>query len=242
VVTLVAQLLVRTLVQRELGSSALGQFQAAWTVSMTYLGFVLGAMGTDYYPRITAAIHDHDAVNRMVNEQTEVALLLAGPVLLAMLALAPWLIELLYSRAFADAVVLLRWQVLGDLLKIAAWPMGFIILAAGDGRTFMLTETFSMTVFVGLVWLGLPLIGLQATGFAFIGMYLALLPLVYWLAKRRTGFCWTPGVKRQVVMLVIAASAILGLERASGTLAAGVGVLMGDCHSRGSATCRTLVR
>lgn len=226
VVTLLAQLVVRTLVQRELGSPALGQFQAAWTVSMTYLGFVLGAMGTDYYPRITATIHDHGAVNRMVNEQTEVGLLLAGPVLLAMLALAPWVIELLYSRAFADAVIILRWQVLGDLLKVAAWPMGFIILAAGDGRTFMLTESFSMAVFVGLVWIGLPLIGLQATGFAFIGMYLALLPLVYWLAKRRTGFGWAPGVKRQVTMLVIAAIAILGLEQVSGTLAAAAGVVI----------------
>ena len=47
-------------------------------------------MGTDYYPRLTATIHDPVATNRLVNEQTEVALLLAGPVLLAMLALAPW--------------------------------------------------------------------------------------------------------------------------------------------------------
>jgi len=226
VITLVAQLLVRTLVQRELGSPALGQFQAAWTVSMTYLGVVLGAMSTDYYPRITAAIHDHAAVNRMVNEQTEVALLLAGPLLLGMLALAPWVIELLYSREFADAVVILRWQVLGDLLKIAAWPLAYIILAAGDGRGYMLTEAFAMAVFVGLVWIGLPIIGLQSTGFAFIGMYLALLPLVYWLAKRRTGFCWAPGVKRLVAVLVVAAIAVLAMERVSGTLAAVGGLTM----------------
>ena len=44
------QLLVRTLVQRHLGVDALGYFQAASTISMTYLGFVLGAMGARPLP------------------------------------------------------------------------------------------------------------------------------------------------------------------------------------------------
>jgi len=68
---------------------------------MTYLGFVLGAMATDYYPRLTAAISDTATATRLVNEQTEVALLLCAPVLLAMLGLAPWVIHLLYSAEFA---------------------------------------------------------------------------------------------------------------------------------------------
>ena len=77
---------------------------------MTYIGFVLQAMSVDYYPRLAAAIADHDAVNRMVNEQTEVALLLAGPVLLAMLGLAPWVIDVLYSPQFSEAAAILRWH------------------------------------------------------------------------------------------------------------------------------------
>ena len=128
------QLVVRSLVQRELGADALGQFQAAWAISMTYVGFVLGAMGTDYYPRLTAIIRDREAVNRLVNQQTEVALLLATPVLLAMLALSPWVMRLLYTAEFAEGAMVLRWQVLGDFLKIASWPLGFILLAAGAGR------------------------------------------------------------------------------------------------------------
>lgn len=188
------QLLVRTLVQKQLGSDALGYFQAASTISMTYIGFVLGAMGTDYYPRLTAVIHDHAAVNRMVNEQTEVALLLAGPVFLAMLGLAPWVIGLLYSNSFHPATDVLRWMILGDILKVASWPLGFIILAAGDGRTFMLTESLANSVFVLLTWVGLPYMGVAGSGMAFLGMYVFCLPLVYWLAWRRTGFRWSASV------------------------------------------------
>ena len=52
------QLLVRTILQRELGLGAAGYFQAAWAIGMMYLGFFLGAMGTDYYPRLAALIRD----------------------------------------------------------------------------------------------------------------------------------------------------------------------------------------
>jgi PST family polysaccharide transporter len=64
-------------------------------------------MGADYYPRLTGVAHDHAAVNRLVNEQTEIGLLLAVPGLLATLALAPWIIRLFYTSEFLPAVELL---------------------------------------------------------------------------------------------------------------------------------------
>jgi PST family polysaccharide transporter len=224
-VGVLGQLAVRTLVQHELGAESLGYFQAAWVLSMTYLGFVLGAMGTDYYPRLTAAIHDYAAANRLVNEQTEVALLLAGPVLLSMLALVPWIIQLLYSAEFAPAASILRWQILGDVLKIISWPLGFILLAAGAGRTFMLTESAAMAVFAGGTWLALPWLGIQATGISFLLMYVVYLPLVYWLARRRTGFRWHRSVLRDALLLCMAATLVAACGAWHDWLGAVVGVL-----------------
>lgn len=202
------QLAVRTIVQRELGADALGHFHAAFAISMTYLGFVLGAMGTDYYPRLTAAMHNHDTANRLVNEQTEVALLLAGPVLLAMLALAPWIINLLYSAEFAPAISILRWQILGDVFKIASFPLGFIILASGEGKTFLFTESLAMSTFAGITLLAIPFVGIQATGISFFTMYFLLLPVLYFLAYRRTGFRWSAKVKWNFLLLVISVSLV----------------------------------
>ena len=222
---ILGQLLVRTLVQRQLGADALGYFQAAATISMTYIGFVLTAMGTDYYPRLTAAIHDHAAVNRMVNEQTEVALLLAGPVFLIMMGLAPWVIELLYSQSFHPAAEVLRWQVLGDILKVVSWPLGFIILAAGNGRTFMLTETLAISVFVILTWLGLPFMGVAASGMAFFVMYAVYVPLVYWLARHKTGFRWTSSISWHMGLLFATCSLVMAVAIWSEGVGASIGVL-----------------
>ncbi len=140
------QLWIRLSVNNSLGLDAVGHYQAASSISMQYIGFVLGAMGADYYPRLTAVIHDKAAATRLVNEQTEIALLLSAPVFIAMMGLAPWLIHLLYATGFTPAIEVLRWQILGDVLKVASWPLGFILLAAGDGNAFFCTETASFCV------------------------------------------------------------------------------------------------
>jgi PST family polysaccharide transporter len=223
-VTTLGHLAVRALVQRELGAEALGHFQAAWAIGMTYLGFVLGAMGTDYYPRLTAAISDRVAATRLVNEQTEVALLLCAPVLLAMLGLAPWVIRLLYSDAFGPAVEILRWQLLGDILKVMSWPLGFVILASGAGKTFVLTETLGMGVFIIGVLIGLPLIGVTATGVSFLLLYVAHLPIVWWLGGRRITFRWTRAVKAQALAVMAAALTVDIAARWSEALGALLGL------------------
>ena len=214
-----AQLIVRSLIERRLGLDALGQFQAAFTISMTYISFVLGAMATDYYPRLTAAIRDPAVVNRMVNEQTEVALLLASPVLVGVMGLAPWIIQVLYSGRFAAASAILQWQILGDALKIVSWPLGFTILAAGAGRTFLITEVVAGAVFPLATWVLLPFVGVQASGLSFMAMYVVYLPIIYVLARRRTGFTWTRRVFGQICITVGMAVAV--------KLAAAIGPLWG---------------
>ena len=200
-VSALVQLWIRVEVGNTLGAESLGHFQAAWTISMQYIGFVLAAMGADYYPRLTGVIHDHKAATRLVNEQTEIALLLSAPVFIAMIGLAPWVIHLLYSSAFAPAVEVLRWQILGDVLKVASWPLGFVILAAGAGKTFFLTETLVLVLMGGLIAGFSSSVGLRITGIAFLVCYVVYLPLVYWLAWRRIEFKWSASVVKLLVII-----------------------------------------
>ncbi len=225
-VTTAGHLVARAMVQRELGAEAVGQFQAAWVIGITYLGFVLGAMATDYYPRLTAAMRDNANATRLVNEQTEVALLLCTPVLVAMFGLAPWVIRLLYSAEFAPAVEILRWQILGDILKVMSWPLGFVILASGRGKTFVLTELLGMGVFLLGIMFGLPLIGVTATGVAFLALYILYLPLMWLLCKRSIDFRWTRAVKFQALSVIGATLAIDVVARWDQGMGAALGILL----------------
>jgi PST family polysaccharide transporter len=194
------QLWIRVYVGKVLGTESLGQYQAAWTISTQYIGFVLAAMAADYYPRLTGLHHDHHAAVRLVNEQTEIAILLSAPVFIAMMAMAPWVIRLLYTASFVPAVEVLRWQVLGDVLRVASWPLGFVILAAGDGKTFFWSESASWFVMAGFILVLVPVMGLRTTGIAPLACYAFYLPLVYWLARRRIGFRWSSSVFRSIVL------------------------------------------
>jgi len=217
------QLLVRSLITRELGIDATGHFHAAWTISMTYLGFVLGAMGADYYPRLAEAIVDRELANRLVSEQTEVALLLAGPAIIGMLALAPWLIPALYSSQFGEAVSVLRWQILGDILKVAAWPMSYVLLARGRPLPYFLTELLWVFCYCGFVWLGLPVFGIEATGMAFLASYAVSMTVVFLTVRRLQEFRWTRFNAAWTALLLIAGALVAGLATRSPRFAAAVG-------------------
>ncbi len=219
------QLAVRALVTRDLGLEATGYFQAAWAISVTYVGLVLGAMGADYYPRLTQAIQNQEQANRLVNEQARVALLLAGPMLLGMVAFTPLVIDLLYAPTFGPAMEILRWQMLGNLLKVASWPMGFILLARGEGRLFFLTDSTALVFYLLGVWFG-PVFGLVATGVMFLLMYTLYFALVYAVVARINRFRWDAGNLKLLFGLALAGALLQVLSRVSAEWTYGVGTVL----------------
>lgn len=110
-------LTIRSLIVKKYGLDANGVYQAAWVISGLFANFIISAMGTDFYPRLTAVAKDNEHVNRLVNEQTEIGILLALPGLLGTLVFAPWLMRLLYTAKFLPGAELLPWFVVGVFLS-----------------------------------------------------------------------------------------------------------------------------
>lgn len=186
----VAYLTVTLITQHE-GTQAVGLYSAAFALSGMLVNFVLGAMGADYYPRLTGVAHDKPAMVRMVNEQTEIGLLLALPGLLATMALAPWILQIFYTREFLGAVELLQWFILGCLGRVISWPLGFVMLALGKGRWFLLTETSFNLIHVALVALGLQLYRIEGVAIAFVVMYVGYIAAVLVVSRHLIAFKWS---------------------------------------------------
>lgn len=207
VLILGAAYVVRMIVVRKVGFEGAGFYQAAWTIGGLYVGFVLQAMGADFYPRLTAVVKDRDQCNRLVNEQAHISLLLAGPGVIATLTFAPLVLTLLYSADFREASDTLRWICLGATLQVITWPLGFIIVAEGRPALFFWSELAYTVVHVGIAWALVRHLGVSGAGIAFCVSYvfhgLMLYPIVRWL----TGFRWSPANQR----LGIAFLAVIGL-------------------------------
>ena len=179
---------------------------------MVYVGFVLQAMGTDFYPRLTAVAHDDRRCNRLVNEQAEISILVALPGVLATLALAPWVIQFFYSSKFHIAGEILCWQVAGMFLRVLSWPMGFIVLAKGRAAVLFWTDLVAYSVYVALGWFGLRFFGLPGTGMAFLGLYIFHWCMIFIIVRRMTGFSWSPANVRLSAIGVVAAAITLWIR------------------------------
>jgi PST family polysaccharide transporter len=193
---------VRVMVAHHLGVEAAGVYHAATTLSAVYCGFILSAMGADFLPRVSSVATDDRCCNRLVNEQVEVGLLLALPGICGTLAFAPVIVPLLYSEQFSPATEVLRWQVLGVLLRVASWPMGYLLLARGKARLYWWTELSYNLLHAGLVWACVRLWGLPGTGVAFFGLYVYYGGLMWIVTRRLSGFSWSMANRRVAAVAI----------------------------------------
>lgn len=183
--------MVRVILLHQVGVSATGMYQSAWTLGGLYVGFILQAMGADFYPRLSAVANDNVECNRLVNEQALIGLLLASPGVIATLTFAPVVITLFYSAKFGAAVGVLRWICLGATLQVITWPMGFIILAKARQDFFLFSEFVWAVAAMGLAWSCVKYVGLTGAGIAFFGSYIFHWILIYPLVRRLSGFRWS---------------------------------------------------
>jgi PST family polysaccharide transporter len=183
--------LTRVLVQRQLGMEAVGIYTATWTLSTYYVGFVLAAMGMDFLPRLTAAAGDNNTMNRLVNEQAEMGMLIALPGVIATLTLAPWVMKFFYSSDFVRGADVARWQMLGMFLRVICWPLGYVLIAKGKSMLYALMELATGVCNVGLIVLCMRLWKLEGVGIAFAALYLIVTLTVFCICWRLSGFRWS---------------------------------------------------
>lgn len=192
----VVDLMIRSLIVKKCGLDANGIYQAAWGISGMFAGFILNAMGTDFYPRLTAVANDNEHVNRLVNEQTEIGILLALPGLLVTLAFAPWAMHIFYSAKFLSGAELLPWFVVGVFCQVVSFPLGMIQMAKGATKWMYFGRTEGNLVNLGLTVLLIKNHGLIGVAWSFaLFTYIHGL-VVFGIARRLSKFAWTPVVVR----------------------------------------------
>jgi PST family polysaccharide transporter len=199
----------RAILLYHLDLASAGLYQAAWTLAGLYVGFVLQAMGTDFYPRLVAGSNDAAEMNRLVNEQAEVSMLLALPGVIATIALAQPLLAAIFSHRFDDAAGVLRWLCVGMALRVFTWPMGYIVVAKGRQLLFLSLDLLWATAATALAWACVGAFGIEGSGVAFLGAYLLHALVLLSVARRLTGFQWTrANANRAVLGALLVAGAV----------------------------------
>lgn len=148
------------------GESEIGMYKAAYGLIITYGGMAFVALDNDFFPRLAAINHKRDDRNYAINQQMQVCCLVSGIMMIIMVMIMPWLIEMLLSREFLPAVPMATAGVFFIYLRSINLPLGYLSLACGESKIYLLLEVLYNVLAVTLICLGYKLWGLLGCGIA----------------------------------------------------------------------------
>ena len=208
------QLVLPAMVLHALGTESVGYYRAAIGLSSGYLTILLTSMARDYYPRVAAAPDDHQFLSTLVNQQQRLVLLLGAPIILFLLAFAPVVVPIVYSRSFMPTVEVLQWILVGELFRFSSWTLAYVILARERSNVYFATEAVAGVLLLITSWLGTRALGLPGLGLAYLATYASYLAITFIVATRSFGRIWNPSNLLPLAAASAAALAIIALPAA----------------------------
>ncbi len=199
-------------IRENLGFQAVGWYTAAFALSGAFVGFVLQAMGSDFYPRLSQLANDNQALNRLINEQTEIGLLVTSPGIMLLLAFAPAITTTLYTNDFENSIPLLQLFTLGCLGKVISWPMAYAYLAKGKGLFYGITEISFQIIHVILILVGISLYELKGAAMAFPALYLLYSPFMLISLYYQTNFRLSRSTRRAIFISALSTFLVFALN------------------------------
>jgi PST family polysaccharide transporter len=198
-----AQLALPMVVLHLLGTESVGYYRAAMAISVGYMGFLITAMGQDYYPRVSAVRDQPAELVKLINEQHRLIMLLAVPMILGTLALVPFLVPLVYSHKFTPTIEILEWQLIGDIFKFSGWTMSFAILARCSTPIYFLAESIGGVSILLSTWLAVHFFGLPGLGIGFLFTYVIYYLAVWLIIRREVPLVWTRNNKKMMAVAIL---------------------------------------
>lgn len=164
------------------GTSEVGFYQAGYTLINKYTGLLFTALGMEYYPRLARVSESRSRLRVFVSQEVNIAMMVLAPLAALFILLREPVVRLLYTGEFTVILSYVAWGMVGVVLRALSWCMAFVVLARGDGRTYVVTESLSAVASVGIYVVCYQQWGLMGLGVAFLlwyAFYTMMVAVVY---------------------------------------------------------------
>lgn len=229
---LIAAYLLRIFINRTGNVADVGFYSAGFTIINTYVGMIFTAMGTDYFPRLSVVSSDNNQCRQLINQQSEIALLILAPILIAFLIFVNWAIIILYSTKFLSITGMVYWATMGIFFKAISWAIAFVFLAKGAGKLYFWNEFVGNVYALLISLLGYYYGGLTGLGIAFLVSYVLYLIQVYLIAKVKYKFSFNISFIQIFAiqfLLAVLGFAVVNLIKQPYTYVLGVFLIAASC-------------
>lgn len=214
-----ANFLVNSYISNYGNISDVGLFQSARSISEQYAGIVFMAMGVEYYPKLAAISEDNNKVKEIVNNQSEIVILLISPIIMILIITAPILVKILLSNEFLVITPVVKWMSLGLFFKAASYPLSYIALAKGDNNVFFWVEgVFGNFILLSFNIIAYHLFSLTGLGISFFLFYIVYYLLIIIICVKRYSFRYFKGNFKIFFTLLVIISIIFLLALKTGPI------------------------
>ncbi len=187
-INLGASYLVRIFISNTGGIEQVGLYNAGFTLINTYVGLVFTAMSTDYYPRLSAVAQDNEKSRDIINQQSEIAILILGPLITTFIIFIQLLIILLYSKRFLEISEMIHFAILGTFFKAGSWAISYIFLAKGESKLYFWNEFAANLYLLIFNIVGYYFGGLTGIGISYLISYIVYFLQVFIISNSRFDF------------------------------------------------------
>jgi PST family polysaccharide transporter len=177
------QLIIRDTIIKQHSVDEAGYWQAVTKISDYYLAFITTVLGVYYMPRLSE-IRDKAEMRREIISGYKIIM----PVV-TILALAIWLcrsliVHILFAPKFLPMLPLFKYQLLGDVLKIASWLIAYVMIAKAKTKLFITTEIIFTSTYVLFSLLFINRYGVIGATYGFCFNYLIYLICIFFILRK----------------------------------------------------------
>lgn len=203
-ITMLASNIFIIFLRRHYGDAEVGFYQAGYTLINTYVGMIFTSISMEYYPRLASTIQHRFRTEVIVSHEIKIAMWVLMPVAVTFVCCSGLIIKILYTSAFEAALPFIIIGATGVFFRAVSWCMAFAIIARGDGKIYMLTETMSAVVYLALYMPLFNHFGFIGLGVGYVLWYFMYILVVYAVYRFRYGMT----LRRGIISLVAAGMAV----------------------------------
>lgn len=180
----VSQLFIRSYLVENLSWEQAGYWQAMWYISNMYLMVIGTTLSIYYLPKLSGLVEKSDLRMEII-QGYKVIMPIVIVLSFLVFILKDIIIWLLFSKNFLPMRELFLWQLIGDVIKVSALLLAYIMHAKAMVRTYISTEiAFSLSFVVLSIWF-VDNYGLVGMTYSYALNYTMYLGVVLLLTKRK---------------------------------------------------------
>ena len=178
----VSMMLIRTYIGDNLGWEAAGYWDGIWKISSAYLMFVTTTLSIYYLPRLSEIKEDKE-LKKEILDGYKIIIPVITFIAICIYFARNIIIQVLFTSEFSPMAELFLYQMIGDVIKIASWLLGYIMIARAMTKSFIATEIFFSVSFVLFSILLINIFGLIGVTLAFALNYLIYLFIMLFIFR-----------------------------------------------------------